>query len=130
MSVTENQHLTGVRRVDIRGSSLQNTARMRERRAAGRALISGYVDSHTLLNFGVYASFMSCNTSTADSQAGLAKLALAVPRLLPIPFFVFGIFFGTLLVQSNPHPQLPQHSFLLAALPMFGMAAIYFAGCV
>ena len=96
------------------------------RRAAGRALISGYVDSYTLLNFGGYASFMSGNTTTAGLHAGLAKLALAGHSLLPIPFFVLGIFIGRLLVLANPNQGFPQHSFLVAALLMFCVAAIYF----
>jgi uncharacterized membrane protein YoaK (UPF0700 family) len=126
MSVTENQELTGVRRMGIRVSSSQDTARMQGWRAAGRALISGYVDSYTLLNFGVYASFMSGNTTTAGLQAGLAKPALAGHSLLPIPFFVLGIFVGVLLVLANANKGIPRHSFLVAALLMVCIAAIYF----
>ena len=89
-------------------------------------LISGYVDSYTLLNFGVYASFMSGNTTSAGLHAGHAKFALAAHSLLPIPFFVLGIFIGTLLVLANRNHGLPRHSFLVAALLTVDIAAIYF----
>jgi uncharacterized membrane protein YoaK (UPF0700 family) len=95
-------------------------------RAAGRALISGYVDSYTLLDFGVYVSFMSGNTTSVGLHAGHAKLALAGHRLPPIPFFALGIFIGTLLVLANPRRELPRHSFLVAALLTFDIAVIYF----
>jgi uncharacterized membrane protein YoaK (UPF0700 family) len=126
MSVTENQQLTDVSRIGIPASSRQRAARVQGRRAASRALISGYVDSYTLLNFGVYASFMSGNTTSAGLHAGHAKFALAGHSLLPIPFFVLGIFIGTLLVLANPHRELPRHSFLVAALLTFDIAVIYF----
>ena len=126
MSVAESQQLTGVHRLAIQVSSRQKAARVQGWRAAGRALISGYVDSFTLLNFGVYASFMSGNTTSAGLHAGYAKFALAGHSLLPIPFFVLGIFIGTLLVLANPHRELPRHSFLVAALLTFDIALIYF----
>ncbi len=127
MSATENQQIRDVSRFGIRVSSLQESARVQAWRAAGRALISGYVDSYTLLNFGVYASFMSGNTTSAGLHAGHAKLAAAAHSLLPIPFFVLGIFMGTLLVRANPHHELPRHSLLVAALLTVGIAATYFA---
>ncbi len=69
--------------------------------AAGRALISGYVDSYSLLKFGAYASFITGNTTSTGLHAGQAKLAEARYSLLPIPFFVLGIFKGTLLAQAD-----------------------------
>lgn len=126
MLVSENEQLTDVSRMGMRVSRQQKSARMQGWRAAGRALISGYVDSYTLLNFGVYASFMSGNTTSGGLHAGYAKFALAGHSLLPIPFFVLGIFMGTLLVLANPHRELPRHSFLVAALLTFDIALIYF----
>src|SRR5258708_2540269 len=90
MSVAESQQLTGVHRLAIQVSSRQKAARVQGWRAAGRALISGYVDSFTLLNFGVYASFMSGNTTSAGLHAGHAKFALAGHSLLPIPWHLHG----------------------------------------
>jgi uncharacterized membrane protein YoaK (UPF0700 family) len=126
MSATKNQQFTNVSRIDIRVLSLQKSATVQGWRAAGRALISGYVDSYTLSNFGVYASFMSGNTTSAGVHAGHAKFALAGHSLLPFPFFVLGIFIGTHLVLANRHRELPRHSFLVAALLTFDIAAIYF----
>jgi uncharacterized membrane protein YoaK (UPF0700 family) len=126
MSVAETQQLTGVHRLAIQVSPRQKAARVQGWRAAGRALIAGYVDSYTLLNFGVYASFMSGNTTSAGLHAGHAKFALAGHSLLPIPFFVLGIFIGTLLVLANLNHGLPRHSFLVAALLAMSIAATYF----
>ena len=95
-------------------------------RAAGRALIAGYVDSYTLLKFGVYASFMSGNTTSAGLHAGHVRFALAGHSLFPIPFFVLGIFIGTLLHLANLNHGFPRHSFLVAALLMMSIAATYF----
>lgn len=78
MSATDNQQIRDVSRFGIRVSSLQESARVQAWRTPGRALISGFVDSYTLLNFGVYASFMSGNTTSAGLHAGHAKLAAAV----------------------------------------------------
>jgi uncharacterized membrane protein YoaK (UPF0700 family) len=101
MSATDNQQIRDISRLGIRVSSAQESARMQVWRAAGRALISGYVDSYTLLNFGVYASFMSGNTTSAGLHIGQANLAAAEHRLLPIPFFVLGIFVGRLLMTPT-----------------------------
>jgi uncharacterized membrane protein YoaK (UPF0700 family) len=96
-------------------------------KAAGRALISGYVDSYTLLNFGVYASFMSGNTTSAGLHIGQANLSAAAHSLLPIPLFVLGIFAGTLLIHAEPQHSLTWLSLLIAAMLTIGVAASYFA---
>jgi uncharacterized membrane protein YoaK (UPF0700 family) len=95
------------------------------RRAGSLALISGYVDSYTLLNCGVFASFMSGNTTAGGSQAGQAKLAAAGHSLLPIPFFLLGIFAGTLLAQADPRRQSHRLFALVASLLALGTAAAY-----
>ncbi len=97
------------------------------RRAGALALISGYVDSYTLLKFGVFASFMSGNTTAGGSQAGQAKLVAAGHSFLPIPFFLLGIFVGTLLVQADEHHQLHRLLTLVAALLAAGTCAGYCA---
>jgi uncharacterized membrane protein YoaK (UPF0700 family) len=90
-------------------------------------LISGYVDSYTLLNFGVYASFMSGNTTSAGLHFGQANLAAAGHGLLPIPFFVLGILVGTLLIQTEPQFSLTGLSLLVAAMLTMGVAGSHFA---
>ena len=127
LSIIENQQIRDFARIRSGVPSIQESVRAQGWRAAGRALISGYVDSYTLLNFGVYASFMSGNTTSAGLHAGHAKLAASGHSLLPIPFFVLGIFMGTLLVQAIPRHELPRHSLLVAALLTVGIAATYFA---
>jgi uncharacterized membrane protein YoaK (UPF0700 family) len=97
------------------------------RRAGALALISGYVDSYTLLKFGVFASFMSGNTTTGGSLAGQAKLAAAGHSLLPIPFFLLGIFVGTLIVEAEQRHELHRLFALVAALLTVGTAAAYWA---
>jgi len=125
MSDAENQKIRDVSRIGIPSS--QKSAMAQWGRAAGLALISGYVDSYTLLNFVVFASFMSGNTTTAGVHAGQAKLAAAGHTLLPIPFFVLGIFVGTLLVQAYQRHELHRLSALVAAMLTVGTAAAYFA---
>lgn len=93
--------------------------------AGALALIAGYVDSYALLNFGVFASFMSGNTTTGGAQAGHAKLAAAGHDLLPIPFFVLGVFFGTLIPRSDRVRPLLQRSVFVAALLSIGAVAGY-----
>ena len=107
--------------------SPQNPARAQWRGAASLALISGYVDSYTLLKFGVFASFMSGNTTTGGSLAGQSKIAAAGHSLLPIPFFLFGIFVGTLVGQVDQPRQLHRLFALVAALLAIGTAAAYWA---
>ena len=82
-------------------------------RALARVLISGYVDSYALLNFGVYASFMTGNTTSGGLHAGQGNLAAAGYSLLPIPFFLLGIFVGTLLVHIDTLRALRRISFSL-----------------
>jgi uncharacterized membrane protein YoaK (UPF0700 family) len=127
MSDTKNQQNRDVGRSGLRVPSTQNSARAQGWKALGRALISGYVDSYTLLHFGVYASFMSGNTTSAGFHAGQAKLASAVHSALPIPFFVLGIFLGTLLVRADPRHELPLLSALVAAMLVVAAAAASFA---
>jgi uncharacterized membrane protein YoaK (UPF0700 family) len=107
--------------------SSQNPARAQWRGAASLALISGYVDSYTLLKFGVFASFMSGNTTTGGSLAGQAKLAAAGHSLLPIPFFLLGIFVGTLVGQADQRLRLHRLFAMVAALLAIGTAAAYWA---
>jgi uncharacterized membrane protein YoaK (UPF0700 family) len=105
----------------------QNAVSTDWRRAGALALISGYVDSYALLGFGVFASFMSGNTTSGGAQAGQAKLAAAEHSLLPIPFFVLGVFVGTLLVQADRRHQLHRLFALVAAMLAVGTAAAYWA---
>jgi uncharacterized membrane protein YoaK (UPF0700 family) len=128
MAATEARERTNDIRIGIRVSPRQSAAKVQAWSAAGRALISGYVDSYALLHFGVYASFMSGNTTSAGLNAGLVKLAVAGHSLLPIPFFVLGIFIGTLLVLSAPTNAVPQHSLLVSALLVVCIVAIYLSG--
>jgi uncharacterized membrane protein YoaK (UPF0700 family) len=75
--------------------------RVQGRLAAVLALICGYIDAYTLLNYKVYASFMSGNTTQTGLGAGQGKLADAGHHFLPIPFFVIGIFLGTYLLNTR-----------------------------
>jgi uncharacterized membrane protein YoaK (UPF0700 family) len=106
--------------------SLQHSANRQGWEAAGRALVSGYVDSYVLLNFGIYASFMSGNTTSAGLHIGQANLAAAERSLLPIPFFVLGIFAGTLLMHADSHHGLTRLSVLVAAMLSVGIVAAHF----
>jgi len=83
--------------------------------------------SYTPLNFGVYASFMSGNTTSAGLHVEQSNLAAAEHSLLPIPFFVLGIFVGTLLIRPEPHHSLTRLSLLVATMLTVGVAASYFA---
>lgn len=80
------------------------------------ALVAGYVDSFTLSKYGVYASFMSGNTTQTGLNAGRAKLAVAGHNLLPIPLFVAGVFAGTLLSHQNPRHHARRLLLVVAAL--------------
>jgi uncharacterized membrane protein YoaK (UPF0700 family) len=64
-------------------------------------VIAGYIDSYVFLNYKVYGSFMSGNTTQTGLQTGQGRLAEAGLDLLPIPLFVAGVFVGTLLVHSS-----------------------------
>jgi uncharacterized membrane protein YoaK (UPF0700 family) len=95
--------------------------------ALPRALISGYVDPYALLKFGIYASFMTGNTTSGGLHAGQANLAAAGHSLLPIPFFLLGILAGTLVVRAGHHHALRRLSLLVAAMLAVGVASAYFA---
>jgi uncharacterized membrane protein YoaK (UPF0700 family) len=89
------------------------------------ALIAGYVDSYAFLNYKVYASFMSGNTTQTGLQTGQEKLAEAGLDLLPIPLFVAGVFVGTFLMHSGLRQRLSWLFGLVAALLAVAMAAVY-----
>jgi uncharacterized membrane protein YoaK (UPF0700 family) len=127
MLATENLQIRDVSGVGIPVSSLQRPAMVQAWGAAGRALIAGYVDSYTLLSFGVYASFMSGNTTSAGLHVGQVNVAAAAHCLLPIPFFVLGIFVGTLLLHANHRHGSTRLSGLVAAMLSTAIAAAYFA---
>jgi uncharacterized membrane protein YoaK (UPF0700 family) len=96
-------------------------------RALARVLISGYVDAYALLNFGVFVSFMTGNTTTGGAHAGQGNLAAAGHSLLPIPFFMIGIVSGTLLVHGDRQRALRRISVLVAAMLALGVAGVYLA---
>lgn len=91
-------------------------------RAVSRGLICGYVDSYTLLTFGVYTSFMSGNTISTGMNGGQAKFVAASHALLPIPFFVVGAFFGFLIQKDKNREQNSRVSICVAALLFAGVA--------
>ncbi|HZM08977.1 MAG TPA: YoaK family protein [Candidatus Limnocylindrales bacterium] len=92
-----------------------------------RALISGYVDSYALLNFGVFVSFMTGNTTAGGLSAGQVNLAAAGHSLLPIPFFLLGILGGKFLVRVEQHHALRRISLLVAVVLGVAAARAYFA---
>jgi uncharacterized membrane protein YoaK (UPF0700 family) len=103
----------------------KETPRVQVGLAAVLALIAGYIDSYTLLNYNVYASFMSGNTTLTGLRAGEGRLAEAGHNLLPIPLFVIGIFVGTFLLHSSlRHPLRPLCG-LVAVLLSASLAAVY-----
>jgi uncharacterized membrane protein YoaK (UPF0700 family) len=110
-----------------KAATQQKIARQQGRRAAGLALISGYVDSYALVKFGVYASFMTGNTTSGGVHAGEFNWAAARHSLLPIPMFLLGILAGTLLTQGDRRHALPRLSVLVAGMLAVGVAAAYFA---
>lgn len=96
-------------------------------RALARVLISGYVDAYALLNFGVFVSFMTGNTTTGGAHAGQGSLAAAGHSLLPIPFFMVGIVGGTLLVHADRQRALRRISAAVAVMLGLGVARAYLA---
>ncbi len=92
------------------------------------ALISGYVDSYALLNFGVFTSFMSGNTTTGGTLLGRIHWAAAGHDLLPIPFFVLGVILGTLIPQARPQRPLLPRSLFVAAMLSAGALTGYWKG--
>jgi uncharacterized membrane protein YoaK (UPF0700 family) len=127
MSDAENQKFRDLLRTSPSLPSSERSARTQWRRAAGLALISGYVDSYTLLNFGVFASFMSGNTTSGGLEAGQGKLLAAGHSLLPIPFFVLGIIVGALLARADQRHQLHRLPASVAAMLTGAIAAAYLA---
>jgi uncharacterized membrane protein YoaK (UPF0700 family) len=105
----------------------EDTARALGWRAAVLALIAGYVDSYAFVNYKVYTSFMSGNTTQAGLLAGQEKLAEAGLNVLPIPLFVVGIVAGAFLVHSSSRPPLSWLFGLVAALLTVDLAAVYFS---
>jgi uncharacterized membrane protein YoaK (UPF0700 family) len=104
-------------------SRIAGTARIWE--PATLALISGYVDSFALSSFGVYASFMSGNTTKSGVEAGHGKFAEAGHNLLPIPLFVLGIFIGTLLAHQRPRHEFRPQLWMVSGLLATGIAVVY-----
>ena len=66
-------------------------------------MIAGYIDAYGFLSYTTYVSFMSGNTTQSGFLLARGSVASAVPALLAIVFFVFGVFAGTLLIQSGSH---------------------------
>ncbi|HTU16923.1 MAG TPA: YoaK family protein [Gemmataceae bacterium] len=103
----------------------EKTTRVQGGLAVVLALIAGYIDSYTLLNYEVYASFMSGNTTQAGLRAGQGRLTEAGYHLLPIPLFVIGIIVGTFLLHSGLHHPLRLLCELVATLLAASLAAVY-----
>jgi uncharacterized membrane protein YoaK (UPF0700 family) len=92
--------------------------------AAVLALIAGYVDAYTFLNYQVYGSFMSGNTTQTGLHAGKGGFAVAGYNLLPIPLFVAGVFAGTLIWHSALAQASRWLFALVAGLLALGLAAV------
>lgn len=94
--------------------------------ALARVLIAGYVDAYALLNFGVYASFMTGNTTSGGVHAGQGNLAEAGHSLLPIPCFLAGILAGNLLLHADQNRALLRNSVLVVGLLAGAVSGAYF----
>jgi Protein of unknown function (DUF1275) len=70
---------------------------------------------------------MSGNTTSAGLHIEQSNLAAAEDSFLPFPFFVLGIFVGTLLKRSEPHHSLTRLSLLVATMLTEGVAVFYYA---
>jgi uncharacterized membrane protein YoaK (UPF0700 family) len=92
--------------------------------AAVLALIAGYVDAYTFLNYQVYGSFMSGNTTQTGLHAGQGGLAVAAYNFLPIPLFVAGVFSGALIWHSGLARASRWIFALVAGLLALGLAAV------
>ena len=95
-------------------------------RALVRVLIAGYVDSYAVLNLGVFASFMTGNTTLGGMHAGQDNLAAAGHSLLPIPWFLTGILAGTLLLHADRNRASRCNSMLVAAMLAIAVAGAHF----
>ncbi len=110
---------------DQRVTSSQASVRAQGWRVAVLALTAGYIDSYGFLNYQVYVSFMSGNTTQTGLQTGQAKFAEAGLNLLPIPLFVGGVFAGACLLHSKLRHPFFWLCGLVATLLAFGMAAVF-----
>lgn len=64
------------------------------------ALLSGYLDAYAYLNYKIYVSFLSGNTTQTGLQLGEWHLEKAWHGFIPILAFVIGVFAGTMLLHS------------------------------
>jgi uncharacterized membrane protein YoaK (UPF0700 family) len=64
-------------------------------------MLAGYVDAYGFIEYSTYVSFMSGNTTQFGSLMGQGHVAMAVPALTAIVFFVVGVFAGTMLMPSD-----------------------------
>jgi len=103
------------------GAAISSTAQ--EALAAILALIAGYVDAYTFLNYQVYGSFMSGNTTQTGLHAGQGGFAVAAYNFLPIPLFVAGVFSGALIWHSGLAQRSRLIFGLVAGLLALGLAA-------
>lgn len=107
-----------------RGPGAGTSSMAQEGLAAVLALIAGYVDAYTFLNYQVYGSFMSGNTTQTGLHAGQGGLAVAAYNFLPIPLFVAGVFSGALIWHSDLARASRWIFGLVAGLLALGLAAV------
>jgi uncharacterized membrane protein YoaK (UPF0700 family) len=79
--------------------SLRARTRNAELLAAALATIAGFIDAYGFITYGVYASFMSGNTTQIGYQSAEGAFGAASLSALAILFFVGGSFAGALLAQ-------------------------------
>jgi uncharacterized membrane protein YoaK (UPF0700 family) len=103
--------------------STGRTTRVQAALAGLLALVAGYVDAYALLNYDVFASFMSGNTTESGLHAGLGRLTDAAYHLLPIPLFVIGVCLGTLLLHATLRQPTRWLCALVAALLVVSLFA-------
>lgn len=109
------------------GQSIKETTRIQGYSAAIRSFICGYVDAYSLLTFGVYASFMTGNTTTAGVRTAQSMWTAAGHSLLPIPFFMLGIFLGTFAHHLEQSRGLARISVLVSVLLILDVIIAYVA---
>lgn len=86
------------------------------------AMVAGYVDAYAVLSYGVYASFMSGNTTQTGLMVGQFNWLVAARDFLPIPFFVLGVFAGTLIGESGSGRRPPWRLLLVTVMGLLALA--------
>jgi len=118
-----------MKKLIISSTSIINSSesiRTQERLAIFLALIAGYIDATGLIQWKIYVSFMSGNTTSLGAALSTDKVGIIITSITVISCFLLGIYAGTCISLWKRIKNQILTFYLVSVILIFYTIIVYF----